>query len=216
MNHRLIRFWKSNKAFLVFLTLMFVFRSSFADWNAVPTGSMQPTIVEGDRILVNKLAYDVRLPFMGVPLFKLADPRRGDIVIFDSSVSKIRLVKRVVGVPGDVVELKNNQLYINSLPLAYKDISVSDVSVDKVEDLLGIKHMVRINQDGSSYSSFPAITVPENNYLVLGDNRDNSSDSRAIGFVPRSEIVGRTRSVVMSLNYENYFLPRSERFFKTL
>ena len=76
--------------------------------------------------------------------------------------------------------------------------------------------MVRINQDGSSYSSFPAITVPENNYLVLGDNRDNSSDSRAIGFVPRSEIVGRTRSVVMSLNYENYFLPRSERFFKTL
>lgn len=83
MNSWVINAWKENKSFILFLALMFVFRSAIADWNEVPTGSMKPTIIEGDRILVNKMAYDIRVPFTHIPLVKLADPDRGDIIIFD-------------------------------------------------------------------------------------------------------------------------------------
>src|SRR5215208_5826666 len=113
MNISLSKVWKENKSLLVFLALMFVFRSSFADWNTVPTGSMKPTILEGDRLLVNKMAYDIRIPFTHVSLYEVGDPVRGDIVIFDSKAANTKLVKRVVGVPGDVVELRDNILFIN-------------------------------------------------------------------------------------------------------
>ena len=195
---------------------MTVFRSSIADWNTVPTGSMKPTIIEGDRILVNKMAYDIRVPFTHHSLYNIADPARGDIIIFDSKVSDLKLVKRVIGVPGDVVELTDNVLRINGETLSYEDLSSTPVTQDKSEDLLGVPHNVRVRKAGSSLSSFQPVRVPDGFYLALGDNRDNSSDSRVIGFVPRREIVGRTRSVVLSFDYDNYYIPRSDRFFHTL
>ena len=207
---------KENKLFFIFIVLMFVFRSTFADWNSVPTGSMKPTILEGDRIFVNKMAYDIRLPFTHISLYKTSDPSRGDIIVFDSEVSKKKLVKRVIGVPGDIIELRHNILHINAKELSYLEISSSGVMQDRVENLLGVKHLVRVRKYGSSLSSFRPITVPTGFYLALGDNRDNSADSRVIGFVPRNEIVGRSRSVIMSINYDNYFIPRSERFFHPL
>lgn len=207
---------KNNRLFLLFIVLMFVFRSSLADWNEVPTGSMQPTILEGDRILVNKVAYDLRVPFTHISLVKLSDPSRGDIIIFDSENSDKRLVKRVVGVPGDIVKMNNNILYINGRQLRYQHISSTPFTMDKSENLLGVEHLVRLRKDGSPISDFLPVKVPAGHYLVLGDNRDQSADSRVIGFVPRHEIVGRSRSVVLSLNYENYYLPRSDRFFHRL
>jgi len=93
----LSKFWHTNKLFFIVIALMFAFRSAVADWNTVPTGSMLPTIVQGDRILVNKVAYDIRVPFTNISLVQLADPARGDIVIFDSHVADERLVKRVIG-----------------------------------------------------------------------------------------------------------------------
>lgn len=211
--------WYEYRAFILFMLLMVMFRSALADWNVVPSGSMQPTIVEGDRIFVNKVAYDVRLPFSNISLKKIADPKRGDIVVFDSKVSDIRLVKRVVGVPGDDVQMRQNTLTINGKTLSYIVISESDrnsIYQDLSEDLLGTAHMVRIRKFGSSASSFGPITIPDDYYLALGDNRDNSADSRVIGLVPRNEIIGRTRSVVMSLDYDNNYLPRNDRFFHTL
>jgi signal peptidase I len=213
------KYWLEYRSLLIFILLMVTFRSSFADWNEVPTGSMQPTIVEGDRILVNKLAYDIHLPFSKISLKKLADPVRGDIIVFDSTVSDVRLVKRVIGVPGDSIAMRNNRLTINGEDLIYDQTSASDTdrtSTDFTEHLFDIEHPVRINAFGSQLSSFAPITVPKNYYLVLGDNRDNSADSRVIGLVPRNEVIGRTRTVVMSLNYENNYLPRSERFLLTL
>ncbi len=211
--------WREYRALLLFLVLMSLFRSALADWNVVPSGSMLPTIVEGDRILVNKVAYDIRLPFSKRVLKKVADPIRGDIVIFDSSVSDVRLVKRIIGVPGDRVSMKNNTLIINDKVLNYEIYDQSnDSSIyrDLKEDLLGFNHMVRVNKRGSSISNFAEISIPDGYYLALGDNRDRSSDSRLIGLVPRNEIIGRTRSVVMSLNYDNHFLPRTDRFLHTL
>tara|TARA_R110002167_G_scaffold29239_3_gene97739 strand:- start:40389 stop:41036 length:648 start_codon:yes stop_codon:yes gene_type:complete len=211
-----INILKDNRGFFVFLLLMSVFRSGIADWNVVPSGSMKPTIVEGDRILVNKLAYDVQVPFLYHSLKKLNDPQRGDIIVFDSEVAQLRLVKRVIGLPGDVVEMVDNQLYINGQALQYDVLESHQNQVDEKEDLLGVVHTVRLNREGSRLSSFEPTKVPENFYLALGDNRDNSSDSRVIGFVPRDEIIGRAKKVVMSVDYDRYYMPRGDRFWKTL
>jgi signal peptidase I len=122
----------------------------------------------------------------------------------------------VVGVPGDRVKLINNTLYINDRRVSYENISSSGGISDRLEYLPGAEHLIRIRKDGSPLSSFPTVVVPPGYYLALGDNRDNSADSRVIGFVPREEIVGRSRKVVMSLDYDNYYLPRSERFLRDL
>lgn len=205
-------FWKENRSFIVFLALMFCFRSAIADWNDVPSGSMKPTLIEGDRIGLNKMAYDLRVPFTHISLYKIADPARGDIAIFDSKVADKRLVKRVIGVPGDTVAMRDNRLIINGEALTY----TAAADGDWLEQLPGKAHIVRLNPNAQAYANFDAVTVPEDQYLMLGDNRDQSADSRVIGFVPRSEFVGRSRSVVMSLDYEDYLLPRSERFLKEL
>ena len=210
---------KQNRSFIIFISLMLVFRSAFADWNAVPTGSMKPTIVEGDRILVNKMAYDLRMPFTNISLYKIADPERGDIVTFDSAVSDLTLVKRIIGVPGDVVELNDNILTINGQQLDYTQVAQSNSASstqDQIEDLFGVAHAIRVQKQGSALANFPPVLVPSGHYLALGDNRDNSSDSRVIGFVPRDEIVGRTSSVVFSVDYDNYYLPRADRFMRDL
>ena len=211
------RMLKENKTLFLFILLMSIFRSAVGDWNVVPTGSMKPTILEGDRILVNKMAYDIRVPFTHISLIKRSDPKRGDIVVFDSAQSEKRLVKRVIGVPGDIVEMNNNVLTINGQTMMYRDVALSSDNIEKVENLPGSKHLIQIKEEGNRYfSTFKAVRVPENHYLVLGDNRDNSADSRVIGFVPRDEIVGRSRDVVLSLNYDNYYMPRPERFFQAL
>ena len=219
MNQWLKKVWKENKSLVVFVSLMLVFRSAVADWNDVPTGSMKPTIVEGDRILVNKMAYDIRLPFTHISLLKMSDPQVGDIIIFDSEVADKKLVKRVVGTPGDVISMTDNILSINGQELNYqlaKNDSSPSGYKDRVEQLSDVNHFVRINNQGSQLSNFNSVVVPKGFYLALGDNRDNSADSRVIGFVPRNEIVGRSKKVVMSLDYDNYFMPRSERFLHTL
>jgi len=215
--NKLVQLWRDNRGVIVFLSLMFVFRSAVADWNDVPSGSMQPTIQIGDRLLVNKMAYDIRLPFTTTSLIKRADPKRGDIVIFISEVADNRLVKRVVGVPGDIVAMHNNVLSINGKPLSYVAAdTATDNSKVLTEQLDAIKHQVKLAPFSTGRDSFTAVTVPEGHYLVLGDNRDNSADSRVIGFVPRGEIVGRASSVLFSLDYDNYFLPRGERFLAAL
>ncbi len=222
MTRRVQETLKENKGFIVFIVLMSVFRSSLADWNSVPTGSMKPTIVEGDRIIINKLAYDVHLPFSQISVAKLNDPQRGDIIIFNSKVSKKRLVKRVIGVPGDVVSMTNNMLNINGAALEYTTSIIDDapktstISDDIVENLFGTKYSIRVSKRHTKASSFAPIRVPEEMYLALGDNRDNSVDSRYIGFIPRDEIIGRSRSIAMSFDYEDYYLLRKKRFFKIL
>ncbi|RYY75010.1 MAG: signal peptidase I [Gammaproteobacteria bacterium] len=214
MKQNLNSFWRENKSFFIFLALMFMFRSACADWNTVPTGSMNPTIIEGDRIAVNKLAYDLRIPFTHISLVKFSDPQRGDIAVFDSKVSDKRLVKRVIGVPGDTVAMINNKLVINGVAVNYETTANT---TDQIEDLFGVTHVVRFQQlNDNSFANFPTTIVPADHYLMLGDNRDMSADSRVIGFVPRNEFVGRSRAVVMSLNYEKFYLPRVERFFKSL
>ena len=203
---------KENKSLIVFISLMMVFRSAVADWNDVPTGSMKPTIVEGDRILINKLAYDVNMPFTQQSLIKLADPKVNDIIIFESEVSQKRLVKRVIGIPGDIVAMHNNVLTINGSKVNYQIASQQENKKVLTENIGKQSHTIQLTNTSSRLANFKAIRVPKEHYLVLGDNRNNSADSRVIGFVPRNEIIGRSSKVVLSFNYDNYFLPRAERF----
>jgi signal peptidase I len=112
--------WKKEiRPLLVFALALFAVRSSLADWNDVPTGSMKPTILEGDRVFVNKLAYDLKVPFTTWHLAEWKDPQRGEIVVFFSPYDGVRLVKRVIGVPGDRIELRNDVLILNGEEVRY-------------------------------------------------------------------------------------------------
>ena len=217
MKSGLIKAWREYRGFALFVLLMIIFRSALADWNVVPTGSMKPTILEGDRILVNKLAYDLRIPLTHVSIYRFADPKRGDIVIFDSKLADTRLVKRVIGLPGDIVEMRDNRLAINGIEARYSSVEYAADAIFGVESYPGLSHRIELSLTGPGrLSSFGPITVPNDHYLVLGDNRDNSADSRVYGFIPRDEIVGNARTVVLSLNYDHYYVPRADRFFRPL
>ena len=195
---------------------MVVFRTSLADWNTVPTGSMKPTILEGDRIWVNKLAYDLKVPFTHLTLKNFSHPKRGDIIIFESKKAEKRLVKRVVGIPGDTISMKNNIVTLNGKTFNYKIINQLENKLIAEEKYKQLRYHIQVNQYSTNNSNFYNIKIPNDYYLVLGDNRDNSADSRYIGLIPRNEIIGRSQHVVMSLNYDNYFLPRLNRFFHKL
>src|SRR5215470_3465194 len=116
------------KVFAIMLLVICSLRSALADWNDVPTGSMKPTIEEGDRVVVNKLAYDLKIPFTTIELAKWGDPKRGDIVVLFSPVDGTRLVKRVVGTPGDKIGMRENQLFVNGKAAKWKEIGLQDDS----------------------------------------------------------------------------------------
>jgi len=224
---RLVKIWREwIKPILVVLIVLSTFRSAVADWNDVPTGSMKPTVLEGDRIFVNKLAYDLKFPFTTWRVAHWADPQPGDIVILFSPADGTRLVKRVVGTPGDEIAMVNNRLIINGRPLKYAMLSAEGVEgaepiggwrpVLAGETLGQTTHMVMVYPGMSSKHTVGVFVVPPGKYFVMGDNRDGSRDSRYFGFVDRSEIVGKVPAVVLSVDPSRYYLPRLGRFFKGL
>src|SRR6266850_3766531 len=117
---------QETKVFLLMLLVVSSLRSALADWNDVPTGSMKPTIEEGDRVVVNKLAYDLKIPFTTIEIAKWSDPKRGDIVVLFSPRDGTRLVKRVIAVPGDHIEMRENQLFVNGGAASWKPIGATD------------------------------------------------------------------------------------------
>ena len=224
---KMSRLWREwVRPFLIILAIVGSFRSAFADWNDVPTGSMIPTIVEGDRIFVNKVAYSLRVPFTKLHVTRWDSPDRGDIVVFFSPDENKRLVKRVVGLPGDRIELRQNHLIVNGELVEYEPLPSAGVDVSSSrrmhharfeKEFLGdVEHAITLFPFQSPDSSFGAIEVPEGHYYVMGDNRDNSRDSRFFGFVDQNLIVGRAVAVAFSLDRTQGFKPRWKRSFKKL
>lgn len=207
-------FWKENRQFFFLLFCIVFFKSAIADLSSISGASMQPTLLDGDKVWVNKLAYDVKIPWTEISLAEVGEPERGDVVIIDSKKANKRLVKRIVGVPGDTIYMQNNTLVINGIPANYEVLSRDSSSIIIQEELPNMAHQARLSSryvNRSSRSYGPTV-VPEDQYFVLGDNRDNSADSRVYSFVPREEIMGRSSSVVFSLDSHNNYLPRGERF----
>jgi len=211
--------------YLVMAVIVIPVRSAIADSNWVPTGSMKPTILEGDLIYVNKLAYDLRVPLTFKRVAKWDDPKPGDIVVFYNREDGMRLVKRVIAAPGDTVEMRNAVLIVNGQPLKYDIIDATPLRDEIYEDsnpVLAIEHgpsdphRVMALPSRAAIRNFDAITVPEGHYFMMGDSRDNSRDSRYFGLVDRGQIVGRAERVLVSLDINRHYGPRFERFFEAL
>jgi signal peptidase I len=220
---QILREWLMPAALV--LVVMTPLRSAVVDWNWVPSGSMKPTILEGDLVLVNKLAYDLKVPFTTLHLSQWSDPARGDIAVFYSPADGMRLVKRVIGLPGDTIELRHEVLYVNGVA---QDYSVADAQpflrevpedrnpIVAVEHLGTCDHYVMALPGRAALRSFGPYTVPLKQYFMMGDSRDNSADSRFFGTVPRDQIVGRASTVIVSFDTSRYLLPRLTRFVHSL
>jgi signal peptidase I len=210
-------------SFFPVILIVFVLRSFLVEPFKIPSSSMVPTLLVGDFILVNKFTYGIRLPVVNRKIVELGSPARGDVMVFrypeDPSLDYI---KRVVGLPGDRVEYRNKRLSINGnpVPLRQMDDYLSkermQFSHRFVETLNGVEHHILIEEDAPALVApsrmFPnagncnynvngvACTVPPGHYFMMGDNRDNSSDSRVWGFVPDENIVGKAFFIWLNLN----------------
>jgi len=221
--HPIAAFWAWILPALLAMAVILPLRSAVADWNDVPSGSMWPTILEGDRIFVDKLAYGLRIPFTTWWLLQWDEPERGDVITFASPEDGTRLVKRVVAVPGDRIAMHDNHLTLNGESIAYDDLDAAGSRpapdgrersmLVAIEGLPGQPHDVAFTQDLIGLDSFAELAVPEGHYFFLGDNRDQSYDSRFLGLAKRDEVYGRVTHVALSVDPERSFRPRFERWF---
>jgi signal peptidase I len=170
--------------------IVLVARASFADHYQVPSGSMQPTVEVGDQICVNKLAYGLRVPASQKYLVEGEGPARGDVVVLTSPADGEVLLKRVVAVPGDVVQVTDGQVSIDGAPAP-----VREHDGGAVEELGGREHSVSMDLGGGP--DFGPVRVPAGAYLVLGDNRGNSRDGRYFGWVAREALLGKAVAVCL-------------------
>ncbi len=217
--------------------IMGLFRLAVLDWFDVPSGSMEPTIMTGDRIFVNKSAFGLRVPFTkDTWIAQWGTPNRGDMVVCYSpdEGDEVRLVKRIVAVPGDTIEMREGFIFINgeapdTAPIAPDKFPAMDqVDASKmnffIETIDGRSHPVMFNQGRGGIRNFPPIEVPEDQYVIIGDNRDNSKDARGwneakalpgqtIAFMDIDRIQGRAFRVAFSLDG---WSPRWGRFFHPL
>jgi len=215
------KLWIENRGIILFLFLFGLFRTAIADYNPIPSGSMRPSLLEGDVVLVNRVAYDLKVPLTDISLAQMGEPGRGDIVVFYSPKDATRMIKRLVALPGDTVEMRNGVLIINGEAAQYSDGVQVQEPIDgqsvlpalRLREHLGARdNVVQWLPTVPSLRSMPAFRVPEGHYWMMGDNRDNSADSRYIGPVPRHLLVGRAHHLVLSVAFKANWLPRWERF----
>ena len=229
---------------IISLIILFVliFRSSVYEPFRIPTGSMIPTLMIGDFILVNKFSYGLKLPFSDIFLFGhngtpcyvsgKSNPRRGDIIVFKYPKDySINYVKRVIGLPGDTIEIKNKVIYVNERPIQTEEIDGTELmkNMDDKFKMYNLKfyksymqdHTHIIQQDDDNYFQvdFDKIEIPADHYFVVGDNRDFSYDSRFWGLVPRNLIKGKAVLIWFSMILpfgENNFKFRGTRIFNPI
>ena len=218
---------KANRGFVLFVLCFGFFRTAMADWNPVPTGSMRPTILEGDVIFVNRLAYQLKVPFTDVVVARFGEPHRGDIVTFSSPRDGTRLIKRLVGLPGDVIEMHDDVLVVNGRAATYTGVQTVRERVGEggrmvvpalraQEHLDGSDREVQFLQGVEARRSFGPLVVPPDHYFMLGDNRDDSEDSRYIGAVPRPLLIGRASRILVSVDTRDHWSLRVDRIASTL
>lgn len=207
------------KSFFPVILVVFLIRSFIVEPFKIPSGSMMPTLLAGDFILVNKFTYGLRVPILNNTFVALNSPARGDVIVFHYPPNpSIDYIKRVVGVPGDKVGYQDKRLTINGRPVEveaagtyeYVMSGLNIVEAQQYHEQLGTKkhdilvHDVMGNYDadtiGAKFAEGEEVTVPDGHYLAMGDNRDNSSDSRVWGFVPEQNLVGKAFFIWMNFD----------------
>src|SRR5690242_18045603 len=221
---RLGKWIRGNAKFLAFVLLFGVFRTAIADWNPIPSASMHPNLLEGDVVFVNRLAFDVKIPLTDVVLAHTGDPKRGDIVTFSSPEDGTRLIKRVIGLPGDTIEMRGKRLIVNGVPADYETLGLTDEplaasgvkALHVEENTAENRHEIQWLAERGMRDSFAPLLIPADHFLMLGDNRDNSADSRWFGLVAREHIIGRAERILVSADYKDTWALRFDRFGKAL
>jgi signal peptidase I len=191
-----------------------------ADWNPIPTGSMRPNLLEGDVVFVNRLAFDLKLPLTDQIILHLGEPRRGDIVTFSSPKDGTRLIKRIIAVPGDTIAMRNKRVIINGQEASYALLE----SVPEPTAGSGVLQAQRMREQTAqgqhriqwlagvlALDNFGPVLIPRDHYLMLGDNRDDSGDSRYFGLVDRHLLIGRAVRILVSADIKGNWSPRFER-----
>lgn len=203
-----------NKNFLItilfIVLLLFIFLGTFRTYMVMGNSDV-PTFLSGDKLIINRSAFDLTLPFSNLKVLKLGKPERGDMVLCQvrEKDQKYYWLKRIIGLPGDTIELKQNKIYINRIPLKYEFLSKENF--DLVEENsngeyfaretgLGLQHNISFSNKNGLLANYGPIIVKQNHYFVLGDNRDNSMDSRLFGMVHRNNIYGKFL-IVLSRNH---------------
>jgi signal peptidase I len=201
------------RSFFPILLVVLLLRSFFAEPYRIPSGSDKPTLLVGDFLVANKFAYGLRLPVLHTKIISVGEPQLGDIMLLRYPVDpSMDFIKRVVGTPGDHISYINKELYINGKPATQTVVgTATDESEDgtrkwpvevREEDLNGIKHLIYINPDVPAQDF--SVVVPPNQYFAMGDNRDDSNDSRYWGFVPEENLVGKAFAIWFSWNNDDH------------
>ncbi len=210
-----------SKSFFPVILLVFVLRSFLVEPFKIPSGSMMPTLLAGDYILVNKYTYGLRVPILNNTFFEMNHPKRGDVFVFHYPPEPtVDYIKRVVGLPGDNIQYQDKHLIINGKKLdvkfednyEYEMQGANIISAHRSKEQLGdVQHDILIHDIPNQYNpdapgakllDGETITVPEGNYFAMGDNRDNSADSRVWGFVPEKNLVGK--AFFIWFNFDNF------------
>jgi signal peptidase I len=199
------------RSFFPVVLIVLLLRSFLFEPFRIPSGSMMPTLLIGDFILVNKFSYGVRLPVLNYKVIEVGEPKRGDVVVFRyPKQPTVDYIKRVIGLPGDRIAYFDKKLYINGQPTQQVDlgkytgvgqgVNMSGSELIK-EDLEGVEHLI-LNTNGV-LTVEDVFVVPPGHYFVMGDNRDNSNDSRYWGTVPEANLVGRAEAIWMNWDWQN-------------
>ncbi len=207
------------RSLLPVFVIVLLLRSFLIEPFRIPSGSMMPTLLIGDFILVNKFTYGIRLPVLNTKIIDISKPKRGDIVVFRYPVDpSIPFIKRVIGLPGDKIMYHptNKMLYVNNEPVlqdliglyqgvgAGSNMTGAEQRLEKLPSTDStIGHNILLLSNRSSIPNYGDITVPAGHYFVMGDNRDNSGDSRVWGFVPEENLIGRAFFIWMNWDLQN-------------
>ena len=212
---------RANKGFILFLCLFGVFRTAVADWNPIPSASMRPNLLEGDVVFVNRLAFDLKIPLTDVIVARLGEPSRGEVKVTTSpQPDGTRLIKRVLALPGDLIEMRDERLIVNGVPARYQVAEVTrershgtELKAIRLEESVGgARQRIQVLPQKLALRNFDPVRIPADHYLMLGDNRDDSGDSRVIGLVPREKLIGRAERILVSADYQGNWMPRTSRF----
>ncbi len=206
----------------------FFFRTTIASPRHIPTGSMIPTIKIGEFIFVNMMKYDFHIPFTRKSLSERKDPERGEIVVFEYPKDPDKdYIKRVVGVPGDVIEIKDKRVIVNGQPLPLEPVTdraiLEDLTpkydpsqISLYQETQGAHTYYVMHMNDREGFDLPPVTVPADSFFVMGDNRDDSQDSRYWGFVEREKFLGTGSFIWFSFNKDHAPFLRFSRFFTML